>query len=279
MMGKPDVDHISGLSPAISIEQKTTSKNPRSTVGTVTEIYDYLRLLFARVGTPYSPATGLPITAMQVQDMVDAVMAMPKARVPTCWRPSSATARASTARSSWTCASRASSASRSTVPSMSLEEPADAGQEVPPQHRRGGGPDRGERGAGDPAGRQLPHRSEPGGRDRGDRAAPMPRGEPERITYSEKFACPSRGFTIAEIEPRLFSFNAPFGACPVCDGLGVELFFDERLVVPDQNLTLMQGAIAPWSKSKSPYLTQTIDALSKHYGFNSRPSGRTCPIR
>ncbi len=113
MMGKPDVDHISGLSPAISIEQKTTSKNPRSTVGTVTEIYDYLRLLFARVGTPYSPATGLPITAMQVQDMVDAVMAMPEGTRATCWPPSSATAKVNTARNSSTCASRASSASRS----------------------------------------------------------------------------------------------------------------------------------------------------------------------
>jgi excinuclease ABC subunit A len=101
--------------------------------------------------------------------------------------------------------------------------------------------------------------------------------EPTRITYSEKFACPVSGFTIAEIEPRLFSFNAPFGACPVCDGLGMELFFDERLVVPDQNLTLMQGAIAPWAKSKSPYLTQTMEALSKHYGFNLKAKWKDLP--
>jgi excinuclease ABC subunit A len=106
----------------------------------------------------------------------------------------------------------------------------------------------------------------------------MPRGEaPERITYSEKFACPVSGFTIAEIEPRLFSFNAPFGACPVCDGLGMELFFDERLVVPDQNLTLLQGAIAPWAKSKSPYLTQTMDALAKHYGFDLKAKWKDLP--
>ena len=282
MMEKPDVDHISGLSPAISIEQKTTSKNPRSTVGTVTEIYDYLRLLFARVGTPYSPATGLPIEAQQVQPHGrHASWRCRRARAPTCWRRSCATARASTARNSLdlrkqgfqrvkverrssTIWRRRRSSTRSTATTSTWWS---TGSSCARGWRRGWPTVSAPRST-------LPTGSRSWRRRR-------PEGEaPERITFSEKFACPVSGFTIPEIEPRLFSFNAPFGACPACDGLGVELFFDERLMVPDERLTLMRGAIAPWAKGKSPYFTQTIEALARHYGFDKRQgAGTTCRKR
>jgi hypothetical protein len=169
MMGKPDVDHISGLSPAISIEQKTTSKNPRSTVGTVTEIYDYLRLLFARVGTPYSPATGLPITAMQVQDMVDAVMAMPEGTRAYLLAPIVRDRKGEYRKEFLELAQAGLPARQGQRRLPRAGGAAGPGQEVPPQHRRGGRPHRGARGARDPAGRQFPHRAEPGRRHRRDR--------------------------------------------------------------------------------------------------------------
>jgi excinuclease ABC subunit A len=276
MMGKPDVDHISGLSPAISIEQKTTSKNPRSTVGTVTEIYDYLRLLFARVGTPYSPATGLPITAMQVQDMVDAVMAMPEGTRAYLLAPIVRDRKGEYRKEMLDL--RKQGFQRVKVDGRFFEI-----EEVPALDKK------------------LRHDIDvvvdrivvkPGLETRladsfrtalnlADGIAILEtapaEGEPERITYSEKFACPVSGFTIPEIEPRLFSFNAPFGACPACDGLGVELFFDERLVVPDQGLSIPQGAIAPWAKSKSPYFTQTVEALARHYKFDPKKKWKDLP--
>ena len=276
MMGKPDVDHISGLSPAISIEQKTTSKNPRSTVGTVTEIYDYLRLLFARVGTPYSPATGLPITAMQVQDMVDAVMAMPEGTRAYLLAPIIRDRKGEYKKDFLDLRKQGFQRVKVNGTFHELEDPPTLDKKF--RHNIDVVVDR------IVAKEGIETRLADSFRtalnladgiavvelaDDGD--------EPQRITYSEKFACPVSGFTIAEIEPRLFSFNAPFGACPVCDGLGMELFFDERLVVPDQNLTLMQGAIAPWSKSKSPYLTQTMEALSKHYGFALKTKWKDLP--
>ncbi|MGD9918289.1 MAG: excinuclease ABC subunit UvrA [Paenirhodobacter sp.] len=274
MMGKPDVDHISGLSPAISIEQKTTSKNPRSTVGTVTEIYDYLRLLFARAGTPYSPATGLPIVASQVQDMVDRVMAMAEGTRGYLLAPVIRDRKGEYRKefAEW----RKAGFQRVKVNGAfyDLEEPPVLDKKF--RHNIDVVVDRIVVRAG------LETRLADSFRTALDLAdgialfeealpADAPEGtEPARTTFSEKFACPVSGFTIPEIEPRLFSFNAPFGACPACDGLGVELFFDERLVVPDQSLTLAQGALAPWAKSKSPYFTQTIDALAKHYGFDKR---------
>jgi len=278
MMGKPDVDHISGLSPAISIEQKTTSKNPRSTVGTVTEIYDYLRLLFARVGTPYSPATGLPITAMQVQDMVDAVMAMAEGTRAYLLAPIVRDRKGEYRKEFLELRKQGFQRVKVNGAFYELEEPPTLDKKF--RHNIDVVVDR----------IVVREGIETRLADSFRTALNLADGiavieladakegeEPQRITYSEKFACPVSGFTIAEIEPRLFSFNAPFGACPVCDGLGVELFFDERLVVPYQNLTLLQGAIAPWAKSKSPYLTQTMEALSKHYGFNLKARWKDLP--
>ncbi|NGQ92090.1 excinuclease ABC subunit UvrA [Rhodobacter sp. HX-7-19] len=276
MMGKPDVDHISGLSPAISIEQKTTSKNPRSTVGTVTEIYDYLRLLFARVGTPYSPATGLPITAMQVQDMVDAVMAMPEGTRAYLLAPIVRDRKGEYKKEFLDLRKQGFQRVKVDGQFYELEEPPTLDKKF--RHDIDVVVDRIVVREG------LETRLADSFRTALDLAdgiailetAPA-EGEPERITYSENFACPVSGFTIPEIEPRLFSFNAPFGACPACDGLGVELFFDERLVVPDQGLTLMQGALAPWAKSKSPYFTQTIQALAKHYEFDAKKKWKDLP--
>ena len=277
MMGKPDVDHISGLSPAISIEQKTTSKNPRSTVGTVTEIYDYMRLLFARAGTPYSPATGLPIEAQQVQDMVDRVMAMPEGTRAYLLAPIVRDRKGEYRKEFAELRKQGFQRVKVNGAFHDLEDPPTLDKKF--RHNIDVVVDRIVVREG------LETRLADSFRtalDLADGIAVLetaaPEGEEaERITFSENFACPVSGFTIPEIEPRLFSFNAPFGACPVCDGLGVELFFDERLVVPDVTLTLAAGALAPWAKSKSPYFTQTIDALAKHYGFDKRKQWKDLP--
>lgn len=267
MMEKPDVDHISGLSPAISIEQKTTSKNPRSTVGTITEIYDYLRLLFARAGTPYSPATGLPIEAQQVQDMVDRVMALQEGTRGYLLAPIVRDRKGEYRKEFLELRKQGFQRVKVDGQFYELDEPPTLDKKF--RHDidvvvdrivvRGG----------------LETRLADSFRTALDLADGItvletaPReGEPERITFSENFACPVSGFTIPEIEPRLFSFNAPFGACPSCDGLGVELFFDAQLVVPDVTLKIADGALAPWRKGKSPYFLQTIEAIAKHYGFN-----------
>jgi excinuclease ABC subunit A len=312
MMQKPDVDQIDGLSPAISIEQKTTSRNPRSTVGTVTEIHDYMRLLWARVGVPYSPATGLPIESQTVSQMVDRVMALPEgtrlyllapvvrgrkgeyrkelaefmrkgfqrvkvdgnfyeiADVPALdkkfthdidvvvdrlvVRPDISTRLADSLEQALKLAD-----------GLAVAELADAPS--PPGGESGGD----ERGS-TPARRRTtptPNPSPQGGGEQTERAkANRQRNDTaERIVFSEKFACPVSGFTISEIEPRLFSFNNPFGACPKCGGLGVEQHIDAELVIPDKERTLRKGAIAPWAKSSSPYYVQTLSALGKHYKF------------
>ncbi len=276
MMGKPDVDHISGLSPAISIEQKTTSKNPRSTVGTVTEIYDYMRLLFARVGTPYSPATGKPIEAQQVQDMVDTVMAMEEGTRGYLMAPIVRDRKGEYRKEFLELRKQGFQRVKVDGQFYELEEPPTLDKKF--RHDIDVVVDRIVVREG------LETRLADSFRTALNLAdgiailetAPS-EGDPERITFSENFACPVSGFTIPEIEPRLFSFNAPFGACPACDGLGVELFFDERLVVPDVTLKLKDGALAPWNKGKSPYFIQTIDALAKHYGFDARKSWKDLP--
>ncbi|MEL6680016.1 MAG: excinuclease ABC subunit UvrA, partial [Pseudomonadota bacterium] len=276
MMQKPDVDHISGLSPAISIEQKTTSKNPRSTVGTVTEIYDYLRLLFARVGVPYSPATGQPIEAQQVQDMVDRIMAMEEGTRAYLLAPIIRDRKGEYRKEFQELKKQGFQRVKVDGAFHDLDEPPVLDKKF--RHNIDVVVDRLVVKAG------LETRLADSLRTALDLAdgiailetAPS-EGDPERTTFSEKFACPVSGFTIPEIEPRLFSFNAPFGACPDCDGLGVELYFDERLVVPDESLTLVGGAIAPWSKTKSPYFRQTIDALAKHYEFDKGASWRDLP--
>ncbi|MDF1855484.1 excinuclease ABC subunit UvrA [Pseudooceanicola sp.] len=278
MMEKPDVDHISGLSPAISIEQKTTSKNPRSTVGTVTEIYDYLRLLFARAGTPFSPATGLPIEAQQVQDMVDRVMAMPEGTRAYLLAPLVRDRKGEYRKEFIDLRKQGFQRVKVDGAFYELDEPPTLDKKF--RHDIDVVVDRIVVRAG------LETRLADSFRTALDLAdgiavletAPAEDdGTPERHTFSEKFACPVSGFTIAEIEPRLFSFNAPFGACPECDGLGVELFFDERLVVPDAALKIADGALAPWRKGKSPYFLQTIEAIAKHYEFDPKTKWKDLP--
>ena len=276
MMQKPDVDHISGLSPAISIEQKTTSKNPRSTVGTVTEIYDYMRLLFARVGTPYSPTTGKPIEAQQVQDMVDRIMTMPEGTRAFLLAPIIRDRKGEYRKEFLELRKQGFQRVKVNGEFYELDEPPTLDKKF--RHDIDVVVDRIVVREG------LETRLADSLRTALDLAdgiavletAPA-EGEPERHTFSEKFACPVSGFTIPEIEPRLFSFNAPFGACPSCDGLGKELFFDERLVVPDQNLKVYDGALAPWRKGKSPYFLQTIEAIAKHYKFSENTRWKDLP--
>ncbi|WP_264213701.1 excinuclease ABC subunit UvrA [Leisingera thetidis] len=276
MMEKPDVDHISGLSPAISIEQKTTSKNPRSTVGTVTEIYDYMRLLFARAGTPYSPATGLPIEAQQVQDMVDRIMEMEEGSRGYLLAPIVRDRKGEYKKEFLELRKQGFQRVKVDGEFYELDEPPALDKKF--RHDIDVVVDRLVVREG------LETRLADSLRTALDLAdgiailetAPK-EGDPERITFSENFACPVSGFTIPEIEPRLFSFNAPFGACPECDGLGVELFFDERLVVPDQSLKVYDGALAPWRKGKSPYFLQTIEAIAKHYQFDKNTVWKDLP--
>ncbi|MEK6205507.1 MAG: excinuclease ABC subunit UvrA, partial [Amylibacter sp.] len=276
MMQKPDVDHIAGLSPAISIEQKTTSKNPRSTVGTVTEIYDYLRLLFARVGTPYSPATGLPIEAQQVSEMVDRIIAMEEGTRAYLLAPIVRDRKGEYRKEFQELKKQGFQRIKVDGEFYELDDAPALDKKY--RHNIDVVVDRIvvreglETRLADSLRTAL---------DLADGIAIMEtapkEGAPERITFSENFACPVSGFTIPEIEPRLFSFNAPFGACPDCDGLGVELFFDERLVVPDTRLSLYEGALAPWAKGKSPYFRQTIESIAKHYGFDKDTPWRDLP--
>ncbi|MEP4195411.1 MAG: excinuclease ABC subunit UvrA [Aliishimia sp.] len=276
MMQKPDVDHIAGLSPAISIEQKTTSKNPRSTVGTVTEIYDYMRLLFARVGTPYSPTTGKPIEAQQVQDMVDRLMALDEGTRGYLLAPIVRDRKGEYRKEFLELRKQGFQRVKVDGEFYELDEPPTLDKKF--RHDIDVVVDRLVVKEG------LETRLADSLRTALDLAdgiaifetAPT-EGEPERSVFSEKFACPVSGFTIPEIEPRLFSFNAPFGACPECDGLGKELFFDERLVVPDQSLKVYDGALAPWRKGKSPYFLQTIEAIAKHYKFDRNTKWKDLP--
>ena len=276
MMEKPDVDHINGLSPAISIEQKTTSKNPRSTVGTVTEIYDYMRLLFARVGTPYSPATGLPIEAQQVQDMVDRVMGMEDGTRAYLLAPIVRDRKGEYRKEFLELRKQGFQRVKVDGQFYDLDEPPTLDKKF--RHDIDVVVDRIVVREGMETRLADSFRT---ALDLADGIAILETApkdeEPERITFSENFACPVSGFTIPEIEPRLFSFNAPFGACPTCDGLGMELFFDERLVVPDQTLKISDGALAPWRKGKSPYFLQTIEAIAKHYQFNQNTKWKDLP--
>ncbi|MEM9871669.1 MAG: excinuclease ABC subunit UvrA [Pseudomonadota bacterium] len=274
MMQKPDVDHISGLSPAISIEQKTTSKNPRSTVGTVTEIYDYMRLLYARAGTPYSPATGKPIEAQQVQDMVDRIMGMEEGTRAYLLAPIIRDRKGEYRKEFLELRKQGFQRVKVDGQFYELDEPPTLDKKF--RHDIDVVVDRIvvreglETRLADSLRTAL---------DLADGIAILETAtdEPDRITFSENFACPESGFTIPEIEPRLFSFNAPFGACPSCDGLGHELFFDERLVVPDQTLKVYDGALAPWRKGKSPYFLQTIEAIAKHYEFDPQTKWKDLP--
>ncbi|KQT31990.1 ABC-ATPase UvrA [Sphingomonas sp. Leaf412] len=281
LMQKPDVDHIEGLSPAISIEQKTTSRNPRSTVATVTEIYDYMRLLWARVGIPYSPATGEPIAAQQVSQMVDRVMSLPEGTRLYLLAPVVRGRKGEYRKelAEWQKAGftrvRIDGELYEIDEAPALDKKFKHDIEVVVDRLVVGG-DIGTRLADsfeqalkladglayvDPADPVEPRT--PASAVLGDHAPPG------RIVFSEKFACPVSGFTIAEIEPRLFSFNAPQGACPACDGLGEKLIFDEDLVVPNHALSIKKGAVVPWAKSNppSPYYMQVLGSLAKAYDF------------
>ncbi|HEX9954282.1 MAG TPA: excinuclease ABC subunit A, partial [Allosphingosinicella sp.] len=307
MMQKPDVDHIEGLSPAISIEQKTTSRNPRSTVATVTEIYDYMRLLWARVGVPYSPETGLPISAQTVSQMVDRVMALPEGSrhyllAPVVrgrkgeyrkemaeWQKAGFTRvridgqiyeiddapaldkkykhdievvvdRLAVREGIETRLAESLEQALKLAEGLVYLDPADPpkSEETPLASSEV------EKRPQDRVSTSLDTNGEGGKKGvLGDNAPPG------RIVFSEKFACPVSGFTIAEIEPRLFSFNAPQGACPACDGLGEKLLFDPELVVPNQNLSIKKGAVVPWAKSNppSPYYMQVLGSLAREFGF------------
>lgn len=285
MMQKPDVDQIDGLSPAISIEQKTTSRNPRSTVGTVTEIYDYMRLLFARVGVPISPATGLPIESQTVSQMVDRVLALEEGSRLYIMAPMVRGRKGEYKKEMLELQKRGFQRVKidgqfyeiADAPELDKKFKHDIDVVVDRVVVR------------DDLAARLADSIETCLRLADGLAVaeyadkPLPESETsaggssnkslnethERVVFSEKFACPVSGFTIPEIEPRLFSFNNPFGACPACDGLGSQKAIDEDLVVPDRMLSLHKGAIAPWSKSSnpSPYYAQTLDAVGKAYGF------------
>jgi len=270
LMGKPDVDLIEGLSPAISIEQKTTSRNPRSTVGTVTEIHDYMRLLWARVGIPYSPATGLPIESQTVSMMVDKITALPEGTRLYLLAPVVRGRKGEYRKeiADW---------QRSGYQRLKIDGEFYPIEDAPVLDKKFKHdidvvvdrivtrPDMEQRLA-----------------DSLEQALRLADGiavaewaevaegdaEPRRLLFSEKFACPVSGFTISEIEPRLFSFNNPFGACPACDGLGAKLKFDAERVIPDKDKSLHKGAVSPWSKGPSPLYTQTLQALARHYGFS-----------
>ncbi|MBO4222700.1 excinuclease ABC subunit UvrA [Bradyrhizobium neotropicale] len=283
MMQKPDVDQIDGLSPAISIEQKTTSKNPRSTVGTVTEIYDYMRLLWARVGVPYSPATGLPIESQTVSQMVDRVLALPEGTRLYLLAPVVRGRKGEYRKELAEYLKKGFQRVKidgtfhelAEAPSLDKKFPHDIDVVVDRIVVR---PDIGQRLA-ESFETALKLAEGLAVIEFADAPTAAPAEEkkktakihdksgPERILFSEKFACPVSGFTIPEIEPRLFSFNNPYGACPACGGLGIEQHVDEDLVIPDKDLSLRKGAIAPWAKSSSPYYLQTLTALGKHYKF------------
>ena len=278
MMQKPDVDQIDGLSPAISIEQKTTSKNPRSTVGTVTEIYDYMRLLWARIGVPYSPATGLPIESQTVSQMVDRILALPEGTRLYLLAPVVRGRKGEYRKELAEFLKKGYQRVKvdgafyeiADVPALDKKFTHDIDVVVDRIVVR---PDISTRLADSleqalklADGLAIAEMAD-GGAVEGAKANKQRNETAERLVFSEKFACPVSGFTIPEIEPRLFSFNNPFGACPKCGGLGVEPHIDADLVIPDPELTLRKGAIAPWSRSSSPYYIQTLTALGKHYKF------------
>jgi excinuclease ABC subunit A len=270
MMQKPDVDQIDGLSPAISIEQKTTSKNPRSTVGTVTEIHDYMRLLWARVGIPYSPATGLPIESQTISQMVDRVLALPEKIRLFLLAP---VVRGRKGEYRKELAEFQKRGFQRVKIDGQFYEIADApALDKKLKHDIDVVVDR------------IVVRADLAARlaesfetalELADGLATIEfadektdKGEARTTIFSSKFACPVSGFTISEIEPRLFSFNNPFGACPTCDGLGHEMRIDPDMVVPDRTANLKNGALAPWAKSSSPYYGQTLTALARHFGFS-----------
>ena len=281
---KPDVESIEGLSPAIAIDQKTTSKNPRSTVGTVTEIYDYMRLLWARAGIPYSPATGLPIESQTVTQMVDAIKALPEGTKIYLLAPIVRGGKGTHVKELQNLAKRGFTRAKidgelyeiSDLPTLDKNKKHDIAVVV---DRVKTGAELGNRlaesvetclniadGLMQVEIVELPESKKAHKQKNGD-----------VLTYSAKFACPVSGFTLAEIEPRLFSFNSPFGACPTCDGLGTQMYFDEALIVPDPNLSMAQGAIAPWASGHAKFYQQALEGVAKHYKVSMSTPFRQLP--
>ena len=261
---KPDVESIDGLSPAIAIDQKTTSRNPRSTVGTVTEIYDYLRLFYARVGVPYSPATGLPIESQTISQMVDRIMELKEGAKIILLAPFVRGQKGEHKK-------EIAELKKKGFQRLKIDGETYEIGELPAI-------DKNKKHDIDVVVDRIVINTELGNRlaDSIATALGISNGlitvenlnDKTSFTLSSKFACPVSGFTIAEIEPRLFSFNSPYGACPTCDGLGMQMAFDVDLVVPDTSKSLMAGAIAPWASSQSKYFMQTFDGLAKHYNFS-----------
>ena len=275
LMGKPDVDSIEGLSPAISIEQKTTSRNPRSTVGTVTEIADYMRLLWARVGVPYSPATGLPIEAQTVSQMVDRVMAMPEGTRLLLLAPVVRDRKGEYRKELADLQRRGFTRVKVDGKLMEIGDVPALNKKL--KHEIEAVVDRVV--VRDGVATRLADSFETAlaMSDGIVHAEPADGGEP--TVFSSKFACPVSGFSIEEIEPRLFSFNSPHGACPACDGLGVESFFDPALVVPDERRCIAEGAVAAWTGAQSPYYDQTLQSLARHFKISTRTPWSDLPER
>ena len=264
LMQKPDVDLIEGLSPAISIEQKTTSRNPRSTVGTVTEIYDYMRLMFARIGIPHSPTTGMPIEAQTISEMVDRVLEMREGTRIYLLAPIVRGRKGEYRKELQELAKSGFQRVKidgehyqiDEAPTLEKNFKHDIEVVIDRLVIREGLEQR------------LADSFETALRLSEGLAFIEDADTEKRVTFSAKFACPVSGFSIDEIEPRLFSFNNPFGACATCDGLGTQMFFDPELAIADENLSLTDGAIAPWSASSSEFYLQTLVSLGKHYGFD-----------
>ncbi|WP_156851130.1 excinuclease ABC subunit UvrA [Bartonella refiksaydamii] len=282
VMQKPDVDRIDGLSPAISIEQKTTSHNPRSTVGTITEIHDYMRLLFARIGIPHSPATGLPIESQTVSQMVDQIMTLQEGTRIFIMAPLVRGRKGEYKKELTELLKKGFQ--RAKVNGKFYEIP-----DIPPLDKKYKhdidvvvdrivvGNDISSRLADSietclqlANGLAIAEMADQplGAKETTKESAHKSKNEThKRLIFSERFSCPISGFSVPEIEPRLFSFNSPFGACPLCDGLGIKKAVDPKRIVPNEDLTLKEGAIAPWSEPSSPYYSQTLEALGKVYGF------------
>ncbi|MGH7210596.1 MAG: excinuclease ABC subunit UvrA, partial [Acetobacteraceae bacterium] len=272
---KPRVDHVEGLSPTVAITQKTTNRNPRSTVGTITEIHDYMRLLWARAGVPYSPTTGLPIEAQTVSQMVDRVAAMPEGTRLLLLAPVVRDRKGEYRKELAELQRRGFTRAKvdgtlyeiGDVPALNrkvkheIEAVVDRVVVRPDIQSRLA--DSFETALGLSDGVAYAEKADGG----------------ERTVFSSRFACPVSGFTIEEIEPRLFSFNSPHGACPACDGLGVETFFDPALVVPDELVPLANGAVAPWSGAHSPYYDQTLASIAKHFRVSTRTPWQNLPER
>ena len=274
LQNKPNVESISGLSPAIAIDQKTTSKNPRSTVGTITEIYDYMRLLFARIGVPYSPATGLPITSQTVSEMVDVINSLPEGTKFYILAPIARGVKGEHRKEIVTF--RKQGFERLIIDGILYDMDDLPIIDKNKKHNIEIIVDR--IALSDDLGNRIADSVEVALKASNGiiyiEIVELPEGHDgtyennQRIIFSELYSCPESGFQIAEIEPRMFSFNSPFGACLSCEGIGKEKFFDVKLVVPDQNKSINDGAIKPWENSNSKHMSQTLIGLANHYKFN-----------